>query len=61
MEEGGSWQERLLIFVLLCAMVSYLAKVVFAFRASNMALRRPGEDENESEGSEGTDESLHSD
>eukprot|EP00884_Botryococcus_braunii_P003477 jgi/Botrbrau1/1312/Bobra.0063s0028.1 len=40
MEEPGPWQERLFIFVFLCAMVLYLAKIAFDFRNNNLTLRR---------------------
>ena len=34
------WQERLLIFVLLCAMVFYLAKIVWRFRRQGLTVTR---------------------
>lgn len=34
------WQERLLIFVLLCLMVYYLARVVLQFRGQGLSVRR---------------------
>ena len=34
------WQERLLIFVLLCAMVLYLARIVRRFRGQGLTVRR---------------------
>jgi hypothetical protein len=60
MYEPGPWQERLLVFVLLCAMVLYLAKVAFDFRTSNLTLRRNLDIDNLSETSD-TSESSHSD
>lgn len=60
MEETGPWQERLFIFVLLCVMVSYLAKVAFDFRAHNMTLRRNVDVESISEATDSSG-SLHSD
>ena len=54
MDPGDSlqqpWQERLLIFVILCAMVLYLARVLTQFRSQGLSVRRSLSDNDRSQG-----------
>ena len=34
------WQERLILFVVLCAMTAYLARIVYSFRRQGLAISR---------------------
>ena len=38
------WQERLLIFVILCAMVLFLARTLTQFRSQGLSIRRASSD-----------------
>ena len=42
----GDSVERLLVFVLLCACVLYIAKTIYNFRDLNLAVRRSDETSN---------------
>ena len=56
------WQERLLIFVLLCVMVLYLARVVLRFRGQGLTIHRGSDEGDQPVGeNEAIAEDVHSD
>lgn len=57
------WQERLLIFVLLCAMVVYLARMVGNFRGQGLTVRREasGSDASDADNNDAGYDEEHSD
>lgn len=60
------WQERLILFVVLCAITAYLARIVFNFRRQGLALSRADIEVNRSSSeadadSEGREGEEHSD
>lgn len=45
MDLSDSKMEHVLVFVLLCCMAIYLAKILFSFRSSGLSLKRDTDDE----------------